>query len=1030
MNPIKITQLSIFKKFFLVLCLTLYSIGIMGQDFHSTLSAFEERRKIAFQANDWETLFNIEKEFDIFYDDVTHRTLEATLEYAFLKLYVSYGYMHFKNYKQAESTLIYALSLAQPFAKTRQQINSTLAHCYSYMAMEKEAYSNYQDAIQYSLLTISYASLAQNTKLLCSQNITLGKEYTKIQDYAKAEAAFSEAQRLLTKLGNLDSYAAKLAYEQVELETQRENYQLAIEYAEQAYTIYSDSSDPNKTLNLIVVSQGLANLYRFELHNEEKAAYWENITKTLKQKDESDEASNSKLLRYKKWLTSTIELQLSGKDEEALSQFTQMIQELEQKKSIDHSLVLADCYDSRGKCHIKMQRFKDACSDINKAITIYQSLNENKLLVDCYTFLATAYFQESQLENAIEAMHNAATIAESIYDSDSKKLAACYSSLANAYAFHGDFELAKLYLIKATDINETVVKRTFSYLTSQERDSYWTITQKDILDIQPFLLKLGESQSEYTDELYDVQLLSKGLLLQSDIELQLLSAQSPHLQSLLSEVIRIRKILLQDNLSTDSVRALKHQAEKIERDLTVSSSEVGDFLHFLDITHSHIKNTLSPNAIAIEFATFKYGKDSLMTTAYVIKKDWAHVKMIPLFEERDILPLMETEDAKGKINLLYSFGPSGIKLTDIIWNQILQYIQPNDTVYFAPTGLLHQIAIENLPYDSTHTMGDVYNLVRLSSTRELALHKTPITHKTATLYGDIRYGTTPEKMYAYSRKYRDVLRDGAEDLPGTKLELEAIAPILMNQNIKVQTFTADTANEESFKALSGTKQNILHIGTHGFYWSDTTAQRQQFFAQKQILANDRPEPQQIDPLHRCGLLFAGANTALAGDAHRLEKGVDDGILTAKEISLMDLRGTDIVVLSACETGLGDITGDGVFGLQRGFKMAGAQTILMSLWKVHDDATRLLMTSFYRHYANGLSKREAFRKAQQEVRNYTGATSESEDRFYPSQDKFLNKINHTSESTSHSYKDIQPTTDKSNTHPYADPYYWAGFILLD
>ena len=127
----------------------------------------------------------------------------------------------------------------------------------------------------------------------------------------------------------------------------------------------------------------------------------------------------------------------------------------------------------------------------------------------------------------------------------------------------------------------------------------------------------------------------------------------------------------------------------------------------------------------------------------------------------------------------------------------------------------------------------------------------------------------------------------------------------------------------------------------------------------------------IDPLERCGLLFAGANTALSGRSDRLPQGVDDGVLTAKELSVLDFRNTDIVVMSACETGLGDISGEGVFGLQRAFKMAGVQTIIMSLWKVDDNATQLLMTEFYRNWilSNGkLFKRAAFRKAQNTVRS--------------------------------------------------------------
>ena len=113
--------------------------------------------------------------------------------------------------------------------------------------------------------------------------------------------------------------------------------------------------------------------------------------------------------------------------------------------------------------------------------------------------------------------------------------------------------------------------------------------------------------------------------------------------------------------------------------------------------------------------------------------------------------------------------------------------------------------------------------------------------------------------------------------------------------------------------------------------------------------------------------------------------VEDGILTAKEIALMDLRGTDLITLSACQTGLGEVSGEGVFGLQRGFKKAGVSSILMSLWKVDDIATQILMTAFYENLLSGKSKAESLRIAQDEVRS---------------------------------------------TDSYEDPYYWAAFILLD
>ena len=132
-------------------------------------------------------------------------------------------------------------------------------------------------------------------------------------------------------------------------------------------------------------------------------------------------------------------------------------------------------------------------------------------------------------------------------------------------------------------------------------------------------------------------------------------------------------------------------------------------------------------------------------------------------------------------------------------------------------------------------------------------------------------------------------------------------------------------------------------------------------------SNDR-QTQEDRSLSQSGLLFAGANSALDPEKRKdIPEGVDDGILTAKEISRLDFKGLDLVVLSACQTGLGEVTGEGVFGLQRGFKKAGAQTIVMSLWKVDDNATKDLMIEFYKNLVAGKSKREAFIAAQNVVR---------------------------------------------------------------
>ena len=181
--------------------------------------------------------------------------------------------------------------------------------------------------------------------------------------------------------------------------------------------------------------------------------------------------------------------------------------------------------------------------------------------------------------------------------------------------------------------------------------------------------------------------------------------------------------------------------------------------------------------------------------------------------------------------------------------------------------------------------------------------------------------------------------------------------------------SGNLATETTFKNLSGQKKNLLHIATHGFYWSESTAERKKAMEKLSFLkiGDDRPRYVEDKAMTRSGLLFAGANNTF--NEVEIPAGVDDGVLTAQEISQLDLRGLDLLVLSACQTGLGEIKGDGVFGLQRGFKKAGAQTIMMSLWEVSDDATKDLMTQFYTALTTGKTKREAFNQAQQYVKDH-------------------------------------------------------------
>ena len=424
--------------------------------------------------------------------------------------------------------------------------------------------------------------------------------------------------------------------------------------------------------------------------------------------------------------------------------------------------------------------------------------------------------------------------------------------------------------------------------------------------------------------------------------------------------------------------------QELEIKLISYSTIYGSYVKSLYYTTNDIQKALNKDTHVIEFVEIRPLDNSpIYYAALLLCKDWDAPKMIHLFETSALEKLVTSDVSKT-----YS-GDQGKEIQKLIWSKIEPYINEGNNIYFSPSGKLHHLAIESLPTEDGRIMSEKYNMYRLSTTKQLCYEQPAKKYTKAVLYGGLVYDLDDETMISQSRAYEQrsaytmrgfesdtTYRGSWKELPGTKKEVANISYTLAGKKINITVFQEEKGNEESFRTLSGQKYDIIHIATHGFFYPLQEARKRDYFN----ITNDNI-PVVDNAMRRSGLIMSGGNRAWRGE--QLPDNIEDGVLTAQEITSLDLRGADLVVLSACETGLGDVSGEGVFGLQRAFKKAGAQTLVMSLWKVSDEATELMMSELYAHLLSGASKREAFLKAQAAVRK-----------------------------------------------KYSEPYYWAAFIMLD
>jgi CHAT domain-containing protein len=424
-----------------------------------------------------------------------------------------------------------------------------------------------------------------------------------------------------------------------------------------------------------------------------------------------------------------------------------------------------------------------------------------------------------------------------------------------------------------------------------------------------------------------------------------------------------------NNINVDS---LQEQSQTLEKQLIAALPALQSVIATTGFTGKQVVAKFKPKEAVVHWVSFQYKSpkqwtDSTLYAAYIITPKDTAPKFVTVFEEKQLQALLKNyHGGSGRSTIKKDNNSSNNDhaLYQLIWQPLLPYLQGATTVYNLPSGLLHKISFAALTDSTNKSLIEQYELHQLLSINELVNPlqiSTPA--KTIALFGGANYNvaanTTSTNYVATPPMYRNATNNKTIQfnyLQGTKTEVETVAANAKNTNWKVQTYTNTNASEDNFKNLSGENApKILHIATHGFYFPPTKTKPTNF------ITEDKNTPKDF-PLLRSGLVLSGVNNYWGKDT--LLENKEDGIVTAQEISNLNLLNTDLVVLSACQTALGDINGsEGVYGLQRAFKMAGVKKLLMSLWEVPDAETAELMQLFYSNVFKGETYYTAFRKAQ-------------------------------------------------------------------
>lgn len=686
-----------------------------------------------------------------------------------------------------------------------------------------------------------------------------------------------------------------------------------------------------------------------------------------------------------------------------------------QKAKGDWSVGLAHCYDrlaaiaEDGGGHAVAEKLHKRALEILEKEYGPDSMQ----LTDSLEGLARVYKDEQQLAEAEPLYQRVLNVEQAHLKPDNPGLRDAEADLAGLYYFGGKPAQAAQYFQAYLGNLMDEFRANAATMSERERLIYLAAFHNAHPLFFSFVLKYHGQMPELAGQMYDALLEEKGLIAESAAAMRAAVAASGDpqalqmLDKLTSDRAQMAALLESTAGGTANHQAqinqLGDEANTLEQALMKRSAAMSHQKAQNAATWRQVQRALKPGESAVEVIRFQD------ETGIAVTGDLIYVALVvtPESKEPELVVLGDAKDLEAGPMLAYRYdvgqtrgfkveaapvGPGqagAVANTNAayaaFWRPLELALGGAKRVYVSPDGVLDTIPIGLMADGDGKMVMEKYQLRIVNSTKDLLLPARVAQLKSALLVGnpkfdltatqqriaiaELRGGSTgvgaslqhasiPAENAAQTASRGGELKGGnLNSLPGTQVEVDTVDKLLESAGWRTTEFTGDLALKETVTQAHGPR--VVHIATHGFFLTD-----------EELTANAAARAQQAnpneDPMLRAGLFFAGADRVREGAAP--EQGVDDGVLTAFEASQLNLEGTELVVLSACETGLGkELNSDGVFGLRRGLQEAGADAVMMSMWSVPDKETQELMALFYAKWLGGMEKPEALRQAQLEER---------------------------------------------------------------